>query len=66
MAEILGKCQWCDGTGTSLSGGESSSCYKCNGTGRSFLADISLDDMNEKMDDILGKCKKILKALNME
>ena len=64
MAEIMGKCQSCDGTGIYLAGGEGSACPKCTGTGRAFFADVSIEDVNAKLDSILEYCAWIKEKLD--
>jgi len=64
--EIYGKCPFCDGTGQTIADKEFINCLKCNGTGRTFLAEIDLDDIRNDLKICKRRLKKILNNFDIE
>lgn len=73
--DILAVCQKCRGTGEVSSGAGSgtTTCDRCNGSGRLDQGEISsnsgtlsekITDINDKLNDIMNKCNDIFEKLN--
>lgn len=56
---IIRKCSFCDGTGRAGSTQEPGTCLKCNGTGREFMGEVDLSDLEGYLDYIHGKVTAI-------